>query len=273
MLKKSICTAIFSFSAILPAFSIEVEEFFVEENPYIGISIDFNQFGTMVSMSNLTPKLNPSTYVQNIDRLITTLPQSKSASIDLFKNDKKVLEYIPLNEKFIVKKVLKTAVYEDNMPDEYTIYILEDSLGREYAIPDFELKEFSKLSLTSYEKGLVEKFVEQNNKARVVIYLKKPDLYKDKKPPYSQKDLNSVFDYFLDKMKGYKTEKVLFSDRNFRLSMTINIDALMYIISEFDNLYIEDVEVISEVSRKQEESDYNHAKIVDKLSLSKLWYN
>ena len=272
-MKKSLYSAVFSVFLALPAFAMEVNEIDVTDDPYIGVSIDFSQYGPMVSLSNITDKLNPSPVVQNVDRLITSLAQSKSAKSDLFKKDKKVLEYLNPNKKFTVKRVLKTGVYANDVPDEYTTYILEDSTGRVYAIPDFELKELSRVSLTSYEKGLVEEFNKQNNYARVSIYFKKPSLYKNKQAPYAKKELNSVFDFFLDKIKDYKHDKVLLSERNFRLSMTIPVDTLVYLISEYNNLYIEDIEVISESSKQVEEQDYETSKVRYKESPLKQWYD
>jgi len=251
----------------------DINEIIVEDDPYVGVTMDLSEFEPMVSLSNITSELNPSKHVQNIDRLITSLAQSKSAGKKLFKGGKKEVRYLPSNTSFTVKRVLKTAVYTDNAPDEYTTYILEDASGVSYAIPDFEMKDVSRVSLNSYEKGLVEQFNLQSNYARVVIYFSKPVLYKNKKPPYSEKDLNSVFDFFLDQIKDYKKDKVLLSKRNFRLSMNIPIDTLAYVISEYDSLYIEDIEIISIPKRIEEEDDYKRGKIRYKEKPLKQWYD
>lgn len=251
----------------------DVDEIIVEDDPYIGVQIALEKYQPMVYLSNITDKLTPSKYSQNIDRLITTVAQSKSAGVDLFIDNTKKLTYLPKNTIFTVKRILKTAVYKDNQPDEYTTYVLEDSEGKNYAMPDFELKDLSRVKLSSYELGLIDKFNEQSNLARVVVYFSKPPLYKDKKAPYSEKDLASVFDFFLDKIKNYKTDKVLLSERNFRLSMTIPIDTLVYMISEFDSLYIEDIEVISIPEKNNQENDYSKGKIRFKESPLKQWYS
>lgn len=261
-MKKITLSLLFSMAAINTVMAFdEVDELIIEEDPYIGVTIDFAEFSPMVSLSNTTGKLTPSKYTQKLDRLITSLAQSKTATKDLFKKSHKKLEYLPQNSKFKVKSILKTAVYTNNTPDEYTTYLLENSEGVVYAMPDFELKDVSRVKLTSYEKGLLDKMEEQQNYARVIVYLKKPPLYKDKQPPYSQKDLSSVFDYFLDQIKPYSKDTVLLSERNFRLSMNIPMNTLAYLISEFDALYIEDIEIVSPLKRKADEQDYNTATI------------
>lgn len=263
----SIFSLIISLSAIA---SNNVDEFIIEEDPYIGVKIDFKTYQPMVYLTNVTEKLNPSRYVQDLDRLITSLAQSKTASNELFKKNNKKVFYLDPNLTYRVKQLVKTAVYKDNQPDEYTSYILEDNNGQLYAIPDFELKDLTNIKLSSYEKGLIEKFNSNNNYARVVIYLRKPDLYKDKQAPYSDKELSSVFNYFLDKLKSYHVEKVLFSERNFRLSASININTLVYLISEMDNLYIEDIEVISTAEKKEQEDAFSYAKTIEN---DNYWYN
>lgn len=251
----------------------DVDEIIVEEDPYIGVTIDFSQFGPMVSFSNLSRKLTPSQYVINTNRLITSLANAKTAQADLFKNNQKMLEYLPVNSKFKVKKLVKTAVYKDNTPDEYTTYILEDPKGVEYAIADFELKNISRVSLNSYELGLIESFNRQANYARVVIYFEKPPLYKNKTAPYDQKELNSVFDYFLSKIKNYPKDRVLLSKRNFRLSMSIPITTLAYLIAEEKNLYIEDIEVMSLPKKVKDEENYKFAKVRRPVKENNPWYN
>jgi hypothetical protein len=269
--------ALFTLTLTLNAFSAfafsDIDEIIVEDDPYIGVKIALDSYQPMVYLSNVTDQLTPSKYAQNIDRLITTVAQTKSAKKELFKDSKKKITYLPKSTVFTVDRILKTAVYKDNIPDEYTTYVLKDSENRVYAIPDFELNEISRVKLSAYEIGLIDEFNKQNNEARVVIYFQKPPLYKDKKPPYSQKDLNSVFDFFLDQIKEYKYDKVLLSERNFRLSMTIPVDTLIYLISEFDNLYIEDIEIISQIAKVEDEYKYSKARIRVNESPLKQWYD
>ncbi|MCP4354426.1 MAG: hypothetical protein GY793_02095 [Proteobacteria bacterium] len=224
---------------------LEIDEMIMEEDPYVGITIDMEQFPYMVSMSNITKEIYPSKYVQNIDRFITSLARSRNAEKNLFKNKKKKIEFLDSKDRFEITQVLKTAVYKGNSPDEYTTYIIKDSKGTLYAIPEIELKEVSKIELSSYEKSLIEELVRQGGKAKVVIYFEKPPAYSDKKPPFRKKNLDSVFDFFLSNISGYSYEGVLKSNRNFRLSMIIPADTLAFIISEYDRLYIEDLEIIS----------------------------
>lgn len=275
MIKKTLISLILGSSVAFSAAAIDnIDELIIDDDPYIGVTIDFSAFSPMVALSNLTDKLTPSKYVQNVDRLIVTLADSKTATKELFKNNNKKLEYIPQSSKFKVKSILKTAIYKGNIPDEYTSYIIENKEGVIYTLPEREMKNISRAKLTSYEKGLLEQFAEQDNYARVVIYLKKPPLYKDKKAPYEQKDLNAVFDFFLNQLKDYDKDKVLMSQRNFRLSMNISGDTLAYIISEFDNLYIEDVEVISIAKKQAEEKDYASAMPRRKdENKNKEWYS
>ena len=273
-MKKALFFLSLSVSAAFTAIANDdINEIIVEDDPYVGVTMDLSDFDPMVYLSNITNELNPSKHVQNIDRLITSLAQSKSAGKDLFKDGKKVVKYLPASTSFTVKRVLKTAVYKDNAPDEYTTYILEDVNGVSYAIPDFEMKDLSRVSLNSYEKGLVEQFNVQNNYARVVIYFTKPVLYKNKKAPYSEKDLNSVFDFFLDQLKDYKKDKVLLSKRNFRLSMNIPVDTLAFLISEYKSLYIEDIEIISMPKRIEEEDSYKRGEVRYKEKPLKQWYD
>lgn len=272
-MKKNLLILFIALTMAIPAIAYDdIDEIIIEEDPYMGVTIDFSEFAPMVSMSNLTAKLTPSKYVQNVDRLITTVAQSKTATKDLFKKGNKKLEYLPASSKFVVKKVLKTAVYKNNVPDEYTTYILENDIGQNYALSDMELKDVSRVSLNSYELGLLEQFNRQGNYSRVILYFSKPPLYKDKKPPYSEKDLTSVFDYFLDQIKDYPKDTILMSKRNFRLSMNIPITTLVYLISEFDNLYLEDIEVVSMPKKQADEESYKHAKIRSKEKDSS-WYN
>jgi len=234
-------TDVYSVDSLNPS---DIDEMIIEEDPYVGITIDLEKFPPMVYMSNLTNDLYPSKYVQNIDRLITSLARSKKAERKFFKESKKKLKFLAKNNKFKVSQVLKTAVYKNNEPDEYTTYILKDSEGKLYAIPEFELKEISKIKLDVYEKILIEEASKQGEKARVVLYFQKPDIYKDKKPPFKKKELDSVFEFFFSNISGYSYENVYKSERNFRMSMDMSLDALAFIISEIDNLYIEDLEII-----------------------------
>lgn len=260
-MKNKILTLTLLVAMAFPAMALDsVDEIVIDDDPYIGITVDFSEYAPMVSLSNITKDLSPSPYVRKNNNLITSLEHSKTATKDLFKRDKKVLKFIPKNSKFIVKKILKTAVYKNNTPDEYTTYVLADDTGREYTMADFELKSISRVTLNNYELGLIEEFNRQGNYARVAIYFKKPPLYKDKKPPYTQKELNSVFDYFMAQIKDYKKDRVLFSQRNFRLSMTIPVTTLAYLISEQERLYIEDIEVVSIPKKIEDEQAYNFAK-------------
>jgi hypothetical protein len=269
--------ALFTLTVTLNAFSAfafsDIDEIIVEDDPYIGVKIALDSYQPMVYLSNVTDQLTPSKYAQNVDRLITTVAQARSAKKELFKDSKKRLTYLPKTTIFTVDKILKTAVYKDNIPDEYTTYVLKDMQNKVYTIPDFELSEVSRVKLSAYEIGLIDEFNRQGNEARVVIYFQKPPLYKDKKPPYSEKDLSSVFDYFLDQIKDYKHDKVLLSERNFRLSMTIPVDTLVYLISEFDNLYIEDIEVISQIAKIDDEHQYSKAKVRFTESPLRQWYD
>jgi hypothetical protein len=238
-----------------------VDELLIDDDPYIGVMIDFSEYSPMVSMSNVTQKLTPSKYVVNVDNLITSLAQSKTATKDLFKNEHKIIEFLPNDSKFKVKNILKTAIYKDNVPDEYTTYILEDAKGKVYAMPDFELKDVSRAKLNSYDNGLITKMQEQNNYARIVIYLAKPPLLKNKTAPFTQQELSPVFDYFLDQIKDYQKDTILMSDRNFRLSMNVTADTLAYLISEFNSLYIEDIEILSAPKKLIDQKNYTSSKI------------
>jgi hypothetical protein len=222
----------------------DINEIILEEDPYLGLSVELENFPVMVYLSNLTPEVYPSKYVQNIDRLVTSLAQAKNASNNMFNDKKKIVKYLNSREKFTVFQVLKTAVYKGNVPEEYTTYILKDSDGTLYAIPEQELKESPKSYLTDYEKNLVKEFSDLNGKARVAIYFEKPKIYKNRKAPYDKKELDSVFDFFMSKIKGYKIEDVRKSSRHFRISVTIDMDSLVYLISEKDSLHIDDIEVI-----------------------------
>lgn len=272
-MKKKLLSLSLSFAMATNAMALDnIDEIIIEDDPYIGITVDFSEFNPMVSLSNVTSQLSPSPFVKKNDKIITSLAHAKTASKDLFKDNKKQLEFIPATSKFTVKKILKTAVYKNNTPDEYTTYVLEDEAGNQYTMADFELKSVSRVTLNSYEKGLIEEFAHQGNYARVSIYFQKPPLYKDKQPPYTQKELNSVFDYFLAQIEDYRKDRVLLSERNFRLSMTIPITTLAYLISEMDNLYIEDIEIVSLPKKMQDEDNYNFAKTRESEDDNNPWY-
>lgn len=222
----------------------DVNEIMLEEDPYLGLSVELEKFPTMVYMSNLTKEVYPSKYVQNIDRLITSLAQSKNADAKLFKNNKKIIKYLDSREKFTVYQVLKTAVYKGNIPDEYTTYILKNKKGDLYAIPEAELKEVTKSQLSTYERKLLNIVKQKGKNVRIVFYFEKPDIYYDKKPPFEKEELDSVFNFFLGSLKGYYIDNIQKSKRNFRLSANINIDTLSYIISDYESLHIEDMELL-----------------------------
>lgn len=225
--------------------SIDIDEIIVEEDPFIGVTIELEKFQPMVYMSNFRKELYGSLYVHNINRLVATLADSKEYRAEQFKNNRKKIKFLNSKKKFTIVQVLKSVVYKDNIPDEFTTYILKDSEGKLFAIPELTLKEVSKERIKPFEKELLLSFKDVNEKAKVIIYFEKPSIYSHKKAPYSKEDLNSVFEFFFSNIAGTVYEDVKKSTRTFRLTMTVPVDTLAYIISEFEQLHIEDLEVIA----------------------------
>jgi hypothetical protein len=222
----------------------EVTEMIVTNDPYIGVMVDFSNYQPMVYLSNLTSRLHPSGYVQQTGRLITTLSQAKKAKKELFIDEKRKVSYLDPSLEYRVSKIIKTAVYSKNNPDEFTTYIVTDTNGNEYAIPDFELNEESKDKLSDYEYELIEQIKSLKN-GRAVVYLKKPRLYANKHAPFTRKELSSVFDYFMSNLGDNELKDVKFSKRNFHFSATVNADDLVFLITSMDELHIEDIELLS----------------------------
>ena len=241
MMKQILITLLFIANI---ANATEVTEIITTKDPYIGVQVDFSTYQPMVYLSNLTARLHPSEYVQNTNKLITTLAQAKKAKKELFRDEKKALYFVDPSLDYYIEKIISSAVYRKNNPDEYTTYIVRDNNGVEYAVPDFEVTQQTSDKLTDYEFSLIDK-MKSLKEAHVVIYLKKPRLYKNKKAPFSRKELSSVFDYFISNLELYELEDIKFSERNFRLSATINIDILVFLIASMKDLHIEEIELVT----------------------------